>query len=79
MGAWLARDDGGSGKDDVDCSDAIASKLGPHSVLVSIAIFENATNPVGVSLRAMAVGQAMMMLTARTPSRAGSLLQFVLC
>ena len=54
---------------------SLASQLPQFFVLT--AIFENATDPVKAGLPAMAVGQAMMMLTERTASLASQLPHFI--
>jgi len=71
-----ARDGGVSGNEDIDWSDAFASRLAPTggSADESGFVFWHITR-VGASLLAKAVCQATKMLTGLTLSRAGSLLQ----
>jgi len=75
VGAWLARESGGSGSTDVECADAFASKPAPTG---SGGVHSNRAHhkiTVGACLQAIAVGQATWILNGLAPSRAGSLPQ----
>jgi hypothetical protein len=74
-GSWLASDGGGSGDIDVGCAGLIAGKPAPTGIWAWCGFWFLRITTVGVSLLAMAVDQAKGMSTARTLSRAGSLLQ----
>jgi hypothetical protein len=75
VGAWLARESGGSGSTDVECADAFASKPAPTG---SGGVHSNRAHhkiTVGACLQAIAVGQATWILNGLASSRAGSLPQ----
>jgi hypothetical protein len=75
VGAWLARESGGSGSTDVEWADAFASKLAPTG---SGGVHSNRAHHkiiVGACLQAIAVDQATWILNGLAPSRAGSLPQ----
>jgi len=75
VGAWLARESGGSGDRDVERAAAFASKPAPTG---SGGVHSNRAHhkiTVGACLQAIAVGQAAQMLNVPTPSRASPLPQ----
>ena len=75
VGAWLARESGGSGSTYAECADAFASKPAPTG---SGGVQSNRAHhkiTVGACLQAIAVDQATWILNGLAPSRAGSLLQ----
>jgi hypothetical protein len=69
-GSWLASDDGGSGDIDVGGAGFIAGKPAPTGILARRGFRFHRITTVGVSLLAMAVGQATSMLDVPVPSRA---------
>ena len=75
VGAWLARESGGSGDRDVEWADAFASKPAPTG---SGGVHSNRAHhkiTVGACLQAIAVDQATWILNGLAPSRASSLPQ----
>ena len=74
-GSGLARESGGSGNDDVECTDAFASKPAPTGILVALKMVALPRIIVGASLLAKAVCHAMMVLDVPPPSRASPLPQ----
>ena len=77
-GSELAREGVGSGNEDVECAALFASKLAPTLDLHVAGIWHTPRKPVGASLLAKALGQAMKMLNVPPSSRAGSLPHWIL-
>ena len=70
-----ARESGVSGDGDVECVGAFASRLAPTEIRVRVENCAVTQHPVGASLLAKALCQALEMLDVPDHSRAGSLPQ----
>jgi len=73
VGAWLARESGGSGDRDVECADAFASKPAPTGSRYGSGFVLRHKTLWERGLPAKAVGQATEILNVPTPSRASPL------
>ena len=74
-GSGLARESAVSGDDDVECTDAFASKPAPTGIVVALKMVTLPRIIVGAGLLAKAQCQATMMLNVPPPSRASPLPQ----
>ncbi len=75
VGAWLARDSGGSGNMDFEWTGVFASRLAPTGIGGVHSNRAHHKITVGACLQAIAVGQATWILNGLASSRAGSLPQ----
>ncbi|RON74045.1 hypothetical protein BK675_16560 [Pseudomonas fluorescens] len=64
-----------TGDDEVECAEAFASRLAPTGIWVATKIADLPRIFVGVSLLAIALGQAIKRLNVPAPSRASPLPQ----